>query len=343
MNTKKQKFKNSTNKNYNFHDIAAKVIFGIKENLIRLLIEFMPRKILQKLKKDTLHFMKDNLIDPNSREKFIDILAKIELKTEEKDSKKYTIINFEHKSQPDKYLDSQLLGYKAAIIWRQKQKDEYPHPIFSIIFYNGEAKWNYRFLKDEEEWEEVNYKGSYVFINVQKIVIDELKSKELRKIFFVFKHIWDFKKYLEEGDDVKFHKLVEQLIQYFQLSGNLKKALQNNEILLMYILRFIPIHYRSKMRQLLSKHIEVGGMLMQTKSLKELLREEEIEYGIQIGREEGIEKGMERGIEKGRQEGIEKGIERGRLEMARRLREAGVSINIIEETTSLSKSDIEKL
>ena len=179
------------------------------KNFMELLREFMPRKILQKLKKDTLHFIKDNLIDPNSREKFIDILAKIESKTEEKDRKKYTIINFEHKSQPDKYLDIQLLGYKTAIKWRQKQKNEYLHPIFFIIFYNGKAKWNYRFLKDEEEWEDVDYKGSYVFINVQQIDIDKLKSKELRKIFFVFKHIWDFKKYLEEGDDVNLHKLVK--------------------------------------------------------------------------------------------------------------------------------------
>ena len=329
----------STNTNYNFHDIAAKRIFGIKENFTELLTEFMPPNILQELEKDTIHFMKDNLIDPNSREKLIDILASIELKIKEKDSKKYTIINFEHKSQPDKYLDLQLLGYKTAIQWRQKQKNEYLHPIFFIIFYNGKAKWNYRFLKHEEEWEDVNYKGSYVFINVRQIVIDKLQSKELRKIFFVFKHIWDFKKYLEEGDDVKLHKLVEQLVQYFQLSGNLKKALQNNEILLMYILRFIPIHYRSKMRQLLSKHIEVGGMLMQTKSLRELLMEEEREYGMQKGMERGRQEGMERGIEKGREEGIEK----GRLEMARRLREEGVSIHIIEKTTNLSKSDIEKL
>ena len=62
---------------------------------------------------------------------------------------------------------------------------------------------------------------------------------------------------------------------------------------------------------------------MQKKSLRELLMEEEREYGMQ--------KGMERGIEK------------GRLEMARRLREEGVSIHIIEKTTNLSKREIEKL
>ena len=66
---------------------------------------------------------------------------------------------------------------------------------------------------------------------------------------------------------------------------------------------------------------------MQTKSLRKLLREEEIEYGIQIGREEGIEKG----------------IEKGRLEMARKMRQEGVSINIIEKTTNLSKKEIKKL
>ena len=82
---------------------------------------------------------------------------------------------------------------------------------------------------------------------------------------------------------------------------------------------------------------------MQTKSLRKLLREEEIEYGIQIGREEGIERGIEKGMERGIERGRQEEREKGRLEMARKMRQEGVSINIIEKTTNLSPKEIKKL
>jgi len=70
-------------------------------------------------------------------------------------------------------------------------------------------------------------------------------------------------------------------------------------------------------------------------------------YARKKAREEGIEKGREEGFEKGRDEGFEKGIGKGErkkaVEMAKKLKRKGIAIDIISETSGLSKEEVEKL
>ncbi len=54
--------------------------------------------------------------------------------------------------------------------------------------------------------------------------------------------------------------------------------------------------------------------------------EEGVRQGIEKGIQQGIEKGIQQGIEKGIQQGIERGIEQGRVEEARRLIRAYVTV-----------------
>ncbi|MGL9717671.1 MAG: Rpn family recombination-promoting nuclease/putative transposase, partial [Wolbachia sp.] len=79
------------------------------------------------------------------------------------------------------------------------------------------------------------------------------------------------------------------------------------------------------------------------------------ERGIQIGHEKGREEGIQIGHEKGREEGIQIGEERGiqighekgrkerEIEVAKNLLKAGVSIDLIAESTGLSLDEIEQL
>ena len=68
---------------------------------------------------------------------------------------------------------------------------------------------------------------------------------------------------------------------------------------------------------------------------------------LREGRAEGLEKGREEGLEKGREEGLEEGLEKGRreekIEIARMLKKNGVSNHVIENTTGLTKIEIEEL
>ncbi len=71
------------------------------------------------------------------------------------------------------------------------------------------------------------------------------------------------------------------------------------------------------------------------------------EEGLQKGRLEGLHQGMEKGMEKGIVKGIATGIAKGRLEglydSARKMKELGVSSDIICKSTGLSEEEIVKL
>ena len=70
------------------------------------------------------------------------------------------------------------------------------------------------------------------------------------------------------------------------------------------------------------------------------------EAGLEAGREEGMEKGMEKGIKQGMEEGIKQGKEQGvrenSLNVARKLKEMGMSLDDIISATGLSIDDIMK-
>ncbi len=59
--------------------------------------------------------------------------------------------------------------------------------------------------------------------------------------------------------------------------------------------------------------------------------------------DEGIEKGMEKGIEKGMEKGIEKGIEKGKTEVALRMLEQNMELQLIAQTTNLSIQQLQRL
>ena len=63
------------------------------------------------------------------------------------------------------------------------------------------------------------------------------------------------------------------------------------------------------------------------------------EHGFSLGRNEGIAIGEERGISLG----ITQGAREAKLETAKVLKSAGVSINLIIDSTGLSIEEIEKL
>jgi flagellar biosynthesis/type III secretory pathway protein FliH len=68
-----------------------------------------------------------------------------------------------------------------------------------------------------------------------------------------------------------------------------------------------------------------------------------LEYIVEEAKEEGIEQGRTEGLEQGRTEGLAEGEASKALEMAKALKDKGVDIDIIAETSGLSAEEIEKL
>ena len=81
----------------------------------------------------------------------------------------------------------------------------------------------------------------------------------------------------------------------------------------------------------------------------------QIEYARETGREEGHKVGKEEGLKEGREEGHKEGKEEGRKEgreegakqksfdIAKRMLEKGIDIEIISELTGLTEKEISKL
>ena len=58
---------------------------------------------------------------------------------------------------------------------------------------------------------------------------------------------------------------------------------------------------------------------------------------------EGFEKGIKEGEKKGIEKGKKEGLKEGKIEMAKKLKKKGIDIDVISETSGLSKEEIEKL
>lgn len=54
-------------------------------------------------------------------------------------------------------------------------------------------------------------------------------------------------------------------------------------------------------------------------------------------------KGLEQGLEQGRNEGLAEGAEQEKRKIAKNLKQAGISIDVIAENTGLSAEEIEAL
>ena len=67
------------------------------------------------------------------------------------------------------------------------------------------------------------------------------------------------------------------------------------------------------------------------------------EQALKEGLEEGLAKGIAKGIEQGIEIGVNKGKKENSYDIARKMKQNGLSVDMIAECTGLSNSEIEKL
>ena len=65
--------------------------------------------------------------------------------------------------------------------------------------------------------------------------------------------------------------------------------------------------------------------------------------GREEGKKEGREEGLKRGLEEGKKEGLKRGREEERKLMASKLKAMGVGIDVIIESSGLTREEVEKL
>ncbi len=123
---------------------------------------------------------------------------------------------------------------------------------------------------------------------------------------------------------------MEKLLLVFneQDSKELQSLMEGNEIMEQY-------HFDASEA---SKKEEIIGLYD-----KELYDEMMEYHKLKHAKEEGIERGIEKGIKKGIEKGIEKGKREKELEIAKKLRENHIDIELISISTGLTKGEIENL
>ena len=67
-----------------------------------------------------------------------------------------------------------------------------------------------------------------------------------------------------------------------------------------------------------------------------------MELGLAEGREIGRKEGLQEGKREGKQEGKKEGKKEGKIEVAKKMLERGIKIEIVMEITGLSKDEIEE-
>ena len=257
------------------------------------------------------------------------------------------VILIEHQSTINQNMPFRFLEYIARIYEKITTKDEkfgrklvkLPVPEF-YVFYNGKDDYPtegmmklsdaFMQLGDncelKNQLENANYPLE-IFVKVININVDKenpiLKRCEALKQYSEF--IEQVRSNIENGISEPFTSAIKEAIKKGFLSDYLNR-----------------------------KSTEVQNMLLAEYDYDTdiaVQRKEAFDDGILQGRNEGIAIGEERGItigrEEGRNEGISLGITQGareaKLETAKVLKSAGVSINLIIDSTGLSIEEIEKL
>ena len=367
MNNEKDSHKNS-----NIHDLAFKDFLGVGENCFEFLKAFLPQGVLEQLYLITLILIKGEFVNLYNQKMLMDILVKIKMKDDKENQYMYIIL--EHKSAVDAsiipqnnklrqsqnartvevanlpgnrrpckcYAACQISQYIGCIMKHQKDNDEKLQPIYSVVFYHGEEKWN---TPTSTPKGIVGYANvSYQLIDTNRMDANQLDTTDdIKSMVYIFQNIRQFSN-LE-----KVRKLIQQLVKFsfFQYSKNKKNALRSKEILFYYIMSSIPVENRETVYNIFLKKSreESGGNMVESlvDAFRDIVAKTERKEGIQ----EGIQRGMQKGMLKGREEGIQKGVLKGReegmQETALKMKQEGATLEFIQKVTGLATEKIEKL
>jgi predicted transposase/invertase (TIGR01784 family) len=242
---------------------------------------------------------------------------------------------FEHKSYKAKNPHLQLLRYMLGV-WEIEEKNE-PHlkPILPIVFYHGQAKWEYRKF---EEYFLNNKNGNvgfdpdlykylpafeYIFINLQdrgdRWIKKQFRKAGLRISLLLMRNI-------------RSKKLHSQIEMIFEGIEELKKTEKGREEL-----REISIYLSHGSKRPSEKNVDIMDHATYIKLLPPV---GSIGWEIE---QAGIAKGISQGKAEGKAEGISQGISEAKTEFALNLLKKGFDKPMVIELTGLDSKEVEAI
>ena len=298
------------------HDLFVKGFLSNLTDAIDFFDGSLPKSITNLLELDKLELTKETFIDQDHKEFRTDLLYKIPLKN---DTSIYIYLLFEHKSYYDPKIFTQLLDYIAKIYRWQLDNQESLMVVIPFVFYHGERGW------DLGE----NFNDSFPANSIPK----------------------EFLKFLPNF-----------AIQLLELKSNGKAFQTRNLALRLYmrmiqIIRELPEEFKFHLKEIYTSLREESNFAKRIEILRNLLEylnrarndaekysEKEITQSIEEEYMNVLDKIREEGkLEgelKGKLEGKLEGELNKALETARKMKELGLSIEVIIKSVGLSEQQL---
>ena len=202
--------------------------------------------------------------------------------------------------------------------------DTYSHEVLKGENYDEESKiiqinFTYGLMKSNKYYEEEAYR-------IYKI--QDEKGKKYVENFTIYEYNMD---YLMQ---VWYSKIEKEIAKY--------------KYIIMMDLEKQELEKLSKKDRVIDKYMEEVVKVNEDPDFHQYMSWEEDQRKIQNSlkiqyRREGLEEGRTEGLKLGKEEGIKEGEYLAKIETAKKLKENGVDVEIISNSTGLSKEEIEKL
>jgi predicted transposase/invertase (TIGR01784 family) len=310
-----------------FTDFGFKKIFGEQASK-ELLIDFLNALIPQANKIIDLNFKNTEHLG----QKELDRNAIFDIYCENQSNEKFIV---ELQKAKQNYFRERTIYYSTFPIREQAEKGEWNYNL-NAVFCIGILDFTFNDYESEPEKSEVVHtiklknqhgntfyeKLTYIYIEMPNFnKLEDNLSSRLDKWLFFIKNLEDFQSIPSIFSDEIFEKAFEK--------AELAKFGQEE---------------MDKYESSLKLYRDLKGVI--DTAFIDGRSEGKIE-GLEEGRQEGLEEGRQEGLEEGRLEGLEEGrqagLQEGKYNMAKLLKDNGVQIQLIIQTTGLTREEIDLL
>nr|ELR5039378.1 Rpn family recombination-promoting nuclease/putative transposase [Providencia stuartii]ELR5082375.1 Rpn family recombination-promoting nuclease/putative transposase [Providencia stuartii] len=306
---------------HSVHDAAFKSFMSQVENAKDFFHFHLPEHISTLCDFNTLTLTNSSFVDKQLRSWLSDVLYSVQ--TTEGDGYIYLLV--EHQSTPDKLMAWRLMHYAFLAMNQHLQQGHKDLPlVVPILFYHGDTSpYPYSQLWTDcfplASVANQLYTGCFPLVDVT--VVDDNDFINFRKVAImelVMKH-----KHLRDKNEHVISLIAQAINRNYNTDSDVITILN-------YLFATIDTPNVEEVVQQLCDQVEKYQEAIM--SIAQRLQDKGIKVGWEKGHQQGLEEGIEKGIEKGKYE--------ANLATARALLKNGISLELIMESTGLSREDL---
>ena len=299
------------------YDSHYKDLFSNPILVMELLKSFVDEDFISDLDFKTLKKLNTSFVTRKYRSREADVIYQLYFKNEPV----YIYILLEFQSTVDKVMSLRMLEYVVEFyqdIYKTLKPKYFP-PVFPILLYNGDKKWNaserFRDLIAPTSIP-VEYLPDFRYY---KIAINEIPKERLLKIKNAVSAIF----FVENSNPESLSQSFKDLVQLVRSEQPSIIKLFND-----WLFNLPEVPFSSKQISTLENLTEVPAMwATAAKEYKKKI----LQQGIQEGKQQGI------------QEGMQEGIELSRIATAQNAHKMGLSIENIVKLTGFSEEKVKEI